>query len=385
MALLRMSLEGAAIITLVVIIRALGMNKLPKRSFLALWGVALCLLLVPFRIPVRTALPLSTSALVEQAVSGVPSVHPVENTPRTVPEEPSRQSVPGAQVSGELPPVVLPSPRPSPLPILWALGAALCTLYFAATHIRFRRKYRQAIPLEHAILAQWRLDHKLLRPIQVRVSDQILAPLSYGVIRPVILLPKQLDFSDERALRYILMHEFTHIRRWDVLTKGFMIAAVCLHWPNPMVWVMLVLANRDMELTCDEVVIHTFGEETRSQYALMLLNMEAAKSRLTPLCNGFSKHAIEERILSMKNMKKASVASIVLSILLVLSAMTALATSATPSAPPPPSSDALMMIGNMDSANPNVIYEPFGMVYDETEGNGRDCAMIQLTRQRRTP
>lgn len=51
MSLLQMSFAGAVMITAVIIIRALAVNRLPKKTFLILWGIVLMRLLVPFSIP----------------------------------------------------------------------------------------------------------------------------------------------------------------------------------------------------------------------------------------------------------------------------------------------------------------------------------------------
>ncbi len=93
--------------------------------------------------------------------------------------------------------------------------------------------------------------------MEIRQSDRIAALLTYGVLRPVVLIPKQTDWTDETRLKVILTHEFVHIRRFDTLTKLLLAAALCIHWFNPFVWVMYVLANRDIELSCDETVVRT--------------------------------------------------------------------------------------------------------------------------------
>ncbi len=98
-----------------------------------------------------------------------------------------------------------------------------------------------------------------------------------------MLLPKTTDWTDEARLRYILTHEFVHIRRFDVLTKLLLVSALCIHWFNPFVWAMYVLFNRDIELSCDETVVRTFGDTIKSAYALTLIGLEEKKSRLTPL------------------------------------------------------------------------------------------------------
>jgi len=168
--------------------------------------------------------------------------------------------------------------------------------------------------------------------VQIRQSDRIKAPLTYGVFRPVILLPKKTDWTDETKLRYILTHEFTHIRRFDTLTKLVLTTAVCVHWFNPLVWVMYVLANRDIELSCDETVVRTFGETMKSAYALTLIGLEEKKSRLTPFANNFSKYAIEERINAIMKMKKSSLVGIILALALVVGTVTVFATSAASAA-----------------------------------------------------
>lgn len=105
-------------------------------------------------------------------------------------------------------------------------------------------------------------------------------------------------------LSLCLEHEFVHIKRLDGLTKLILIAALCLHWFNPLVWVMVVLANRDLELSCDEAVVRLFGEQVKSAYARTLIHMEEIKSGCLPLCSNFSKNAIEERITAIMKIKK---------------------------------------------------------------------------------
>ena len=97
------------------------------------------------------------------------------------------------------------------------------------------------------------------RPLQVRYSDRIDTPLTYGMFRPVILLPKSLDRNGGERLSFVLAHELVHVRRWDALSKCFLCAAVCVHWFNPLVWVMLLLAGRDLEVSCDQKVVQMYG------------------------------------------------------------------------------------------------------------------------------
>ena len=80
-------------------------------------------------------------------------------------------------------------------------------------------------------------------------------------------------------------------------------AVLCIHWFNPLVWVMYVLANRDIELSCDAWVIRMMGEKNRSSYALMLIKMEEKRSGMSALYSHFGKNAISERIEAIMKFK----------------------------------------------------------------------------------
>ena len=119
-----------------------------------------------------------------------------------------------------------------------------------------------------------------------------------------------------------------HIQRFDSITKFVLIVTLCVHWFNPLAWVMYILANRDIELSCDEAVIRYFGESTKATYAQALISMEETRGSFAPLCSNFSKNAAEERIVSIMKYKKASVFSLILALALIVCVTTAFATSA---------------------------------------------------------
>jgi len=91
---------------------------------------------------------------------------------------------------------------------------------------------------------------------------------------------------------------------------------------------MFVLVNRDLEITCDEMVIRHFGAETKTAYAYSIIGMAEQRSKFTPLYNGFAKNAAEERIVSIMKYKKSTITAIVLAVLLVAGATTAFTASA---------------------------------------------------------
>ena len=165
-----------------------------------------------------------------------------------------------------------------------------------------------------------------------------------------------------------------HIRRFDSITKLVLIATLCVHWFNPLVWVMYILVNRDIELSCDEAVVHLFGENTRAAYARTLISMEETRSCFAPLCSNFSKNAIEERITAIMKIKKASIFSLVLALALVCGVTTAFATSANAQqADPVEQNDNINIVGKPASAPQ--IADTFGTFFkDDGKSAGFDTS-----------
>lgn len=320
MSLLQMSFLGTVIILLIVVLRAMLINRLPKKTFLILWWIALIRLLVPFSIKSVT----SIYSLLQSIYS---DINPVR-TAQTTTFLPIHGNMPEI-ANGLSEAMVQRTESISILSVIWLAGLLLCFGFFAVSYIKCYREFRFSLPVENDILEAWKEKHPLKRSLSIRQTETIAAPLSYGVIRPVILMPKNTEWKNIYQLRYVLEHEYVHIRRLDMLTKLIMIAAVCIHWFNPLVWVMYILFNRDLELSCDETVVRRFGMDIKSVYATALISMEEKKSGLTPLCNSFSKNAIEERIRAIMKIKKTSKFAVIISAVLVICVTGGFATSAS--------------------------------------------------------
>ena len=310
MSFLQMSLTGGVMIAVITLLRALAMNHVPKKTFLALWGAALLRLLVPVSLPS----PLSVySLLARERAARLPEVAAaVTRLPAAIPAG-----------QGNVQETAASFPVWS---IVWIAGVLLCAAFFAVAYCKCRREFRMSLPVENDYTRRWLAEHPLRRRLAIRQSDRVSSPLTFGVLRPVILMPKAIDWTDERALAYVLEHEFVHIRRFDALSKLLLIAAACAHWFNPLVWAMYVLANRDLELSCDETVVRRFGG-ARASYARVLIGMEAEKSGFAPLCNHFSRTAIEERITAIMKTKKITFLSLLLAAALIAGTVTVFATS----------------------------------------------------------
>ncbi len=374
MTFLELSLSGGVFVLAIAAFRGLTLRRLPKGTFVALWWLAAARLLLPVELASRFSVSTLLEALGPKAVPAVPNALPA-------PVVPAAPSVPAAPPVIAIPAQPAAVPAPAPFPVwtaLWLTVGLLLAAWFLIRYVRWRRRFREALPADCPGLETW---FQLRRKVEVRVTDQIAAPLTYGLFRPVILLPKTMDFKDEEALTCVLAHERAHIRRLDGLLKLALTAALCLHWFNPAVWLLYVLGNRDMELRCDEAAVLALGEDSRERYALALIRL--AENRNVPLCGFAHRNGMEERIKAIMSIKKKSLLACFMALALVLGITTAFATSAKPAETDGPYSEDftdrdLYAQSSAESAalweETLAPYEPFGLTWTfddpDLDGNG---------------
>ena len=327
-----MSFSAAVIILAVIVCRALLINKLPKKVFLALWTVALLRLLVPYSFPSILSiysLAGQNQFIMEKAESiinyGKGEQEQKKNIKNAVTKENDIKDEVNKKAADKN---IAGNSSFSVWMLVWLAGFIICSATFTISYILCYKRFCTSVPVSNEYTKEWLNSHKSIRHISIKQSGFIKSPLSYGNFRPVILMPETTDWEDLKKLSYILEHEFVHIKRFDTATKLFLIIAVCIHWFNPLVWVMYILLNRDIELACDETVIRHFGESSKAAYARVLIGMEEEKSGIAPLGSNFSKNAAEERIMAIMNIKKNSISVYIGAFLLFAVVVSVFATSA---------------------------------------------------------
>ena len=321
MSLIHMSFAGTVMILAVIAVRAPTINRLPKKVFVLLWEIILLRLLIPFSIPSA----LSAYSLVRRntPIQDTLTLTPVGNM---IPQAEGTMNMNTAAVQVQ----ALQSnvSRFSAWQVVWVVGVILCAAFFIVSYLRCYFEFRTSLPVCNEFAAKWLEEHPLKRSVQIRQSDRISAPLTYGIIRPVILMPKKTDWENEQQLQYVLAHEYMHIRNCDMVWKLIAAAALCAHWFNPAVWAMYIFFNRDIELSCDERVVRQFGDASRASYAQTLINMEEKRRRLTPFYNNFSKNAIEKRIIAIMKTRKRTIWAVIIGAVILVAVVVLFATSA---------------------------------------------------------
>jgi beta-lactamase regulating signal transducer with metallopeptidase domain len=154
----------------------------------------------------------------------------------------------------------------------WAIGAALFLVPFAVALWRLRRARRNAVPwLEaRAILDPLAEEAEVRRPVEVLLHDHIPAPVTCGLLRPVILLPGGAREWSEIDVRRAFIHELEHIRRGDWMVHMLARSIAALYWFHPMVWIAWRQLNLEAERACDDAVIPA---SERADYAEQLVTL----------------------------------------------------------------------------------------------------------------
>ena len=173
---------------------------------------------------------------------------------------------------------------------LWAAGLAVSLLLLAAGYLRmWGRVRRRKLPLIHGSvekLSELCAQEKIGRPPCLFRISGLKSPCLVGIVRPAILLPRELPAE---ALSWALAHELTHLKHRDTWYMLLMTLARCVHWFNPLVWLMVRTARRDMELCCDYDLLNGQGEEVRRAYGRAILDQMTGRDRgFSGLTTGFS-------------------------------------------------------------------------------------------------
>jgi len=175
------------------------------------------------------------------------------------------------------------------------------------------------------------LFHQYKHPFHLReeVYHDMSAssPFLLGIRKPKIILPAGLD-ADSPQASHIIAHERVHIKRRDNLWRLVGLAATCLHWFNPVAWIGYSCFLKDMEFSCDEIVIKNYTGSRRKEYAQALLAVGERSHRQNPIPAAFGKTSTGSRIMSVLTFQKLSWLGTFMSVLFLLMIAAMLITNA---------------------------------------------------------
>ena len=296
-------LTVSALIAVVLLVRAIFKNRVPKRMIYALWLVVLLKLCLPgtlFSLPVLPAAKLVAPTQISELPAQTTPVNQQPAQTEMQPQAPAQQPVSPVQETAK--PAAKPLTTAQILQIAWFSGSALLGLWlFGAWAVFTIRLHR---------------DRRFLGKrggTCIYVSGAVKSPCLAG-LTPAVYLTEDVLQADEAEL--ILRHELTHLRHLDFLWSLCRTAAVTVYWWNPFIWLAAICSKRDAELACDEAVAAKLPESKRFAYARAILAQAPRKTAALSLAGP----PVKERILFLTKKQRTSVLCVILALLLVVSA-----------------------------------------------------------------
>lgn len=156
---------------------------------------------------------------------------------------------------------------------------------------RLGRYRRHSLPLEPA--SPWGVEGDL------RISDEVASPVTFGWRHPVVLLPPQFPELEAGKQEAILCHEILHIRRRDWLVTLAEEVTRAMFWFHPAIWWLLGEIQLTREQAVDREVIEL--TKSRDEYVDALLLMAGAHARLdlAPAPLFLRKRHLKQRVVSI--------------------------------------------------------------------------------------
>ena len=306
-----------------LLLRRVLKKRYPARAVCLVWALLALRLLIPVQLtlpeaPVRVT-PRTNYVMQDDRMLFEQAGLPVEQTPARWVTDEQAAALSHANTSRtttfNLTAVLLG---------LWLAGVVISAIRQAVSYGMLKRRLdRTAGPAEradlHDILASQRSGLGISRKIPLLISPAADCPMLAGFIRPALYLPDENISTADAA--FIFRHELTHCRHGDLWLKLLLTAAQCVHWFNPLVYLIVRFAQEDIELACDDAVVRGQNAAYRRAYGETILRSAVAQSRRRQAlvsCFGDDKKTLMRRFEGLfdKSVKKRGAALIVLVALL---------------------------------------------------------------------
>ena len=189
----------------------------------------------------------------------------------------------------------------SPINQMFVTGLVL--IYVAVQIIKRNRTMRDSVIVERGSKADEYLSlFNLRRKVDIFINDKIASPVTYGIIHPKIVLQSYI-FEDDELLKYVLIHELTHIKKFDIAFSHLKNLIMCINWYNPFILGAAKYIEDDIEILCDKLVIKRAGDtrEHRKEYCMAMLKLTERNENSRFV---LKLHPTKERIIVMKKWRR---------------------------------------------------------------------------------
>lgn len=189
----------------------------------------------------------------------------------------------------------------SPINQMFVTGLVL--IYVAVQIIKRNRTMRDSVIMKRGSKADEYLSlFNLRRKVDIFINDKIASPVTYGIIHPKIVLQSYI-FEYDELLKYVLIHELTHIKKFDIAFSHLKNLIMCINWYNPFILGAAKYIEDDIEILCDKLVIKKAGDtrEHRKEYCMAMLKLTERNENSRFV---LKLHPTKERIIVMKKWRR---------------------------------------------------------------------------------
>ena len=189
----------------------------------------------------------------------------------------------------------------SPINRMFVTGLVL--IYAGVQIIKRNRTMRGSVIIERGGKADEYLSlFNLRRKVDIFINDKIASPVTYGIIHPKIVLQSYI-FEDDELLKYVLIHELTHIKKFDIAFSHLKNLIMCINWYNPFILGAAKYIEDDIEILCDKLVIKRAGDtrEHRKEYCMAMLKLTERNENSRFV---LKLHPTKERIIVIKKWRR---------------------------------------------------------------------------------
>lgn len=165
------------------------------------------------------------------------------------------------------------------LPLVWWAGVFATSLFVGLGYWGTRRLTGKATPLPASLRNHLQCiqdEFEALKSVTVRISERVISPVLVGVVKPIILLPVTAGSWDEQTFRFVLLHEFAHVRRFDNFVNFAQRLVEVLLFFQPAVWLVSNWVRSEREVCCDRFVVRQTNRP--KAYAQTLLRFAEQKA-----------------------------------------------------------------------------------------------------------
>jgi bla regulator protein blaR1 len=210
---------------------------------------------------------------------------------------------------------------------IYLLGLLLFTIRWIVSVFQIRSIINKGDGTESATLAlleSLKLKLGIKMEIKLISSTKLGAPVLYGFLKPVIIVPAGMFFNlPHKQVESILMHELIHVKRLDFFVNLLQSVVELIFFFNPFIWVMSKQIRIEREKYCDDLVVDSGSSP--SVYAKALLNLSLLQSNRYDLAipaTGSNRQVLLNRIqrlLNINTMKTRNKRRVFLTYLVVVS------------------------------------------------------------------